>query len=173
MIWINRKITIPAEYTLESNESGVETYKNNLSNGYKLEIKEDTNSKGIKKEDMYGSIMKCTVDGKNYIITCYNPVDKSKEVSPANMVLYDVSDIKVHPGVKPVQCAYQSDENTFPKIMTQTDNPYDLKTLSIMNRTGNLNASSIQQYFPPTYTDACKEIKERDDAYLLNRYYGI
>jgi len=166
------EIIIPAEYTLESNESGVATYVNNLSNGYKLEIKEDTNSKGIKKENMYGSIMKCTVNGKNYIITCYNPVDKSKEVSPYNYGLYDVSDIKAHPGVKPVECAYQNDANLFPSIMTQNNNPYDLKTLNNMNKTGNLNASSIQQYFPPTYTDACKQVKERDDAYLVNRYFG-
>lgn len=168
-----QEIIIPDEYTLESNESGVETYVNNLSNGYKLEIKEDTNSKGIKKEDMYGSIMKCTVNGKNYIITCYNPVDKSKEVSPADMILYDVLDIKAHPGVKPVQCAYDSDERTFPAIMTKVNPPYDLRTLSNMNETGNLNATSIQQYFPSTYTDACKEIQERDEAYVLNRYYGI
>ena len=33
------EIVIPDEYTLESNKSGVLTYKNNLSNGYKLEIK--------------------------------------------------------------------------------------------------------------------------------------
>ena len=99
------EIIIPDEYTLESNKLGVLTYKNNLSNGYKLEIKEDTNSKGIKKEDIYGSIMKCTVNGTDYIITCYNSVDKSKEVAPADMILYDVSNIKAHPGVKPVQCA--------------------------------------------------------------------
>lgn len=168
-----QEIIIPVEYTLESNKSGVLTYKNNLSNGYKLEVKEDTNSKGIKKEDMYGSIMKCSVNGTNYIITCYNPVDKSKEVSPHSFGLYDVSDIKAHPGVKPVENVYQAEANQFPAIMTQSNNPYDLKTLHTMNETGNLNASSIQQYFPSTYTDACKEIKERDDAYVLNRYYGI
>ena len=166
------KIVIPDEYTLEKNESGVETYINNLDNGYKLEIKEDSNPNGIKKEDMYGSIMKCTVNGTNYIITCYNPVDYSKEVAPADMVLYDVSDIRAHPGVKPVQCAYDSDERTFPAIMDKVNPPYDLRTLDNMNKTGNLNASSIQQYFPPTYTDACNEIKNRDDAYLIQRYYG-
>ena len=167
------EIIIPDEYTLESNKSGDLTYKNNLDNGYKLEVKEDTNSKGIKKEDMYGSIMKCSVDGKNYIITCYNPVDKSKEVSPHNFGLYDVSDIKAHPGVKPVENVYEAEAMQYPAIMTHSNNPYDLKTLDNMNKTGNLNASSIQQYFPSTYTDACKELKERDDAYLLNRYYGI
>ena len=167
------EIVIPDEYTLVSNKSGVETYKNNLSNGYKLEIKEEGNSKGIKKDDMYGSIMLCSVNGKDYVITCYNPVDYSKEVSPDQTPLYDVSDIKAHPGKKAVQCAYESDAVTFPSIMSHNSNPYDLKTLRDMNKTGNLNASSIQQYFPPTYTDACKEIKERDDAYLLNRYYGI
>lgn len=166
------EIVIPDEYTLESNKSGVLTYTNNLSNGYKLEIKEDTNPKGIKKENMYGSIMKCTVNGTNYIITCYNPVDKSKEVAPADMVLYDVSDIKAHPGVKPVECAEYSDESLFPAIMTKVNPPYDLKTLNNMNETGNLNASSIQQYFPPTYTDACKEIQARDQAYVINRYLG-
>lgn len=167
------EIVIPAEYTLESNKSGVVTYKNNLSNGYKLEIKEEGNSKGIKKDDMYGSIMKCSVEDKHYVITCYNPVDKSKEVAPADMVLYDVSDIKAHPGVKPVECAYEADADQFPAIMTHNANPYDLRTLSDMNKTGNLNATSIQQYFPPTYTDACKEIQERDEAYVLNRYFGI
>ena len=167
------EIIIPEEYTLASNKSGVETYKNNLDNGYKLEIKEEGNSKGIKKDDMYGSIMKCSVDGKDYIITCYNPVDKSKEVSPYQTPLYDVSDIKAHPGVKPVECAYESDQTTFPSIMTHNKKKKKKKTLNDMNKTGHLNASSIQQYFPPTYTDACKEIKERDDAYLLNRYYGM
>ena len=167
------EIVIPEEYTLESNESGVETYVNNLDNGYKLEIKEDTNPNGIKRENMYGSIMKCDVNGKNYIITCYNPVDESKEVSPYQTPLYDLSDVKAHPGVKPVECVHQSDAITFPSIMTQKDNPYDIKTLSDMNKTGNLHASGIQQYFPSTYTDACKIIKDRDDAYLLNRYYGI
>ena len=166
------EIVIPEEYALESNKSGVLTYKNNLDNGYKLEVKEDTNPKGIKKENMYGSIMKCTVNGTGYIITCYNPVNKSKEVAPADMILYDVSDIKAHPGVKPVECAYDSDERTFPAIMTKVNNPYDLKTLNDMNETGNLYATSIQQHFPPTYTDACKEIQSRDEAYVINRYFG-
>lgn len=166
-----QEIVIPNEYTLESNKSGVLTYKNNLSNGYKLEVKEDTNSKGIKKEDMYGSIMKCSVNGTNYIITCYNPVDKSKEVSPTSYGLYDVSDIKAHPGVKPVECVGQ-DYLSFPSIFTQKDNPYDLKTLDTMNKTGNLNATSIQQYFPSTYMDAADMLNERDQAYVLNRYYG-
>lgn len=165
------RIVVAESFKLESNESGVVTYISNQSNGYKLEIKEAGNSKGIKKEDMYGSIMKCTVDGKDYIITCYNPVDKSKWSSPHSIT--DVSDIKAHPGVKPVQCAYQSDAVTFPGIMVQTNYPYDLKTLDNMNKTGHLNASSIQQYFPPTYTDACKALKEREDAYVLNRYYGL
>lgn len=165
-----KKIAIPEEYTLESNESGVVTYANNLDNGYKLEVKEDTNPNGIKKEDMYGSIMKCNVDGKDYIITCYNPVDKSREVAPADVIFYDVSDIKAHPGVKPVQCAHKSDQDTFPSIMKYTEYPYDLKTLYDMNETGNLNASSIQQYFPPTYMDACDEIKERDNQFLIDTY---
>lgn len=167
------KIVVAESFKLESNKSGVVTYLSNQSNGYKLEIKEEGNHKGIDKDDMYGSIMKCSVDGKDYVITCYVPVDKSKEVSPYNYGLYDVSDIKAHPGVKPVQCASINDANIFPSIMTQCDYPYDLKTLNNMNKTGHLNASSIQQYFPPTYMDACKELKERDDAYLLNRYYGI
>lgn len=166
-----QEIIIPAEYTLESNKSGVETYKNNLSNGYKLEIKEDTNSKGIKKEEMYGSIMKCSVNGKNYIITCYNPVDKSKEVTPYNYGLYDVSDIKAHPGVKLVECV-GSDSISFPSIFTQKDYPYDLKTLDNMNKTGNLNATSIQQYFPSTYMDAADLLNQRDQEYVLNRYLG-
>ncbi|WP_296874639.1 hypothetical protein [uncultured Methanobrevibacter sp.] len=165
------EIIIPDEYTLESNKSGVLTYKNNLSNGYKLEIKEDTNSKGIKKENMYGSIMKCTVNGTDYIITCYNPVDKTKEVTPYNYGLYDVSDIKAHPGVKPVECV-GSDSITFPSIFTQTNNPYDLKTLNNMNKTGNLNATSIQQYFPPTYMDAADLLNQRDQEYVVNRYLG-
>lgn len=168
-----QEIIIPEEYTLVSNKSGVETYENNLSNGYKLEIKEEGNSKGIKKDDMYGSIMLCNVNGKNYVITCYNPVNYSKNVSPAEVLIYEVSDIKAHPGEKAVQCAYESDAVTFPSIMSHNPNPYDLKTLQDMNKTGNLNASSIQQYFPPTYTNACKELKERDDAYLLNRYFGL
>ena len=166
------KIVVAESFKLESNESGVVTYLSNQSNGYKLEIKEEGNPNGIKKDEMYGSIMKCSVDGKNYVITCYNPVDFSREVSPYSYGLYDVSDIKAHPGVKPVQCAYESDASTFPSIMTYNYYPYDLKTLDNMNKTGHLNASSIQQYFPPTYTDACKLLKERDDAYLINRYFG-
>ena len=167
------EIIIPNEYTLESNKSGVLTYKNNLSNGYKLEVKEEGNSKGIKKDDMYGSIMKCNVNGTDYVITCYNPVNYSKEVSPTSIPLYDLSDVKAHPGVKPVECVHQGDVTQFPGILTHSSNPYVLKTLHNMNKTGNLNASSIQQYFPPTYTDACKIIKERDEAYVLQRYFGI
>ncbi len=91
-----QEIIIPSEYTLESNESGVETYTNNLSNGYKLEIKEDGNSKGIKNEDMYGTVMKCTVNGKKYIMTCYMPVDESKDV----VVDSRHPDIIAYPGVK-------------------------------------------------------------------------
>lgn len=163
------KIVIPEEYTLESNASGVVTYKNNLDNGYKLEIKEDSNPNGIKKENMYGSIMKCRVDDKNYIITCYNPVDESKEASPESPIV-DTSSIKAHPGVKPVECAYVGDEATFPTIMKQNSNPYDLKTLYNMNKSGKLNASSIDQEFPPTYMNACKELKELEDIYLLQRY---
>ena len=166
------EIIIPEEYTLESNNSGVATYKNNLDNGYKLEIKEDSNPNGIKKENMYGSIMKCRVDDKNYIITCYNPVDESKDASPSSPVV-DTSNIKAHPGVKPVECVSVGDEATFPTIMKQNNNPYDLKTLNNMNKTGKLNASSIEQYFPPTYMDACKELKELEDVYLLQRYYGL
>lgn len=166
------EIIIPEEYTLESNNSGVATYKNNLDNGYKLEIKEDSNPNGIKKENMYGSIMKCRVDDKNYIITCYNLVDESKDVSPSSPVV-DTSNIKAHPGVKPVECVSVGDEATFPTIMKQNNNPYDLKTLNNMNKTGKLNASSIEQYFPPTYMDACKELKELEDGYLLQRYYGL
>lgn len=166
------EIIIPEEYTLESNNSGVATYKNNLDNGYKLEIKEDSNPNGIKKENMYGSIMKCRVDDKNYIITCYNPVDESKDASPSSPVV-DTSNIKAHPGVKPVECVSVGDEATFPTIMKQNNNPYDLKTLNNMNKTGKLNASSIEQYFPPTYMDACKELKELEDGYLLQRYYGL
>lgn len=166
------EIIIPEEYTLESNNSGVATYKNNLDNGYKLEIKEDSNPNGIKKENMYGSIMKCRVDDKNYIITCYNPVDESKDASPSSPVV-DTSNIKAHPGVKPVECVSVGDEATFPTIMKQNNNPYDLKTLNNMNKTGKLNASSIEQYFPQTYMDACKELKELEDGYLLQRYYGL
>ena len=94
-----QEIIIPSEYTLESNESGVETYKNNLSNGYKLEIKEDGNSKGIKNEDMYGTVMKCTVNGKKYIMTCYMPVDESKEV----VIDSRHPEVTAHPGVEKVQ----------------------------------------------------------------------
>lgn len=165
------EIIIPEEYTLESNESGVETYVNNLDNGYKLEIKEENNPNGIKKEDMYGSIMKCSVNGKNYIITCYVSVDYSREVSPHDYGLYEVSDIKAHPGVKLVECV-GSDSISFPSIFTQNDYPYDLKTLNKMNKTGNLNATSIQQYFPPTYMDAAELLQERDQAYVVNRYFG-
>ena len=115
------RIVVAESFKLESNKSGVETYVNDQDNGYKLEIKEEGNHKGIKKDNMYGSIMKCSVAGKDYVITCYNPVDKSKEVSPSSVT--DVSDIKAHPGVKPVQCVYQSDAAIFPDIMTQNNNP--------------------------------------------------
>ena len=169
-----QEIIVAESFKLVSNESGVVTYQSNQSNGYKLEIKEEGNKHGIKKDDMYGSIMKCNVNGKDYVITCYIPVDYSRDVGPSAIAsVADTSGITAHPGVKPVECAYQSDADSFPGIMKYCYYPYDLKTLNNMNETGNLNASSIQQYFPPTYTDACKEIKERDDAYLLNRYYGI
>lgn len=121
---------------------------------------------------MYGSIMKCTIDNKNYIITCYIPVDKTKVVTPGQQP-YEVSDIKIHPGVKPVQCASDATALTYPSIFVsvQPKQPYDLKTLNDMNETGNLNAISIEQSFPPTFTEGGQELKERDEEYLINQYY--
>lgn len=153
------EIIIPAEYTLESNESGVATYVNNLSNGYKLEIKEDGNSKGIKNKDMYGTVMKCTVDGKNYVLTCYMPVDKSKDV----VVDSRYPDITAHPGVEKVQGYHSYGSLVSNGIVEFSKNlPYDMKVLEDMNKTGNLNATYFQQTFPPTYNDAIDAIDARD-----------
>lgn len=41
-----------------------------------------------------------------------------------------------------------------------------------MNETGNLNAISIEQSFPPTFTEGGQELKERDEEYLINQYYS-
>lgn len=160
------EIIIPAEYTLESNESGVATYVNNLSNGYKLEIKEEGNSKGIKQEDMYGTVMKCTVDGKNYVLTCYMPVDKSKDV----VVDSRYPDITAHPGEQKVQGYHQYGSSVSNGIVEFSRNlPYDMKVLEDMNKTGNLNATYFQQTFAPTYMDAIDAIDARDMDTSLNR----
>ena len=158
-----KEIIIPEEYTLESNESGVATYVNNLSNGYKLEIKEEGNSNGIKNEDMYGTVMKCTVDGKNYVLTCYMPVDKSKDV----VVDSRYPDITAHPGVQKVQGYHQYGSSVSNRIVEFSRNlPYDMQVLEDMNKTGNLNATYFQQTFAPTYNDA---IDARDMTDSLNR----
>lgn len=158
-----KEIIIPEEYTLESNESGVATYVNNLSNGYKLEIKEEGNSNGIKNEDMYGTVMKCTVDGKNYVLTCYMPVDKSKDV----VVDSRYPDITAHPGVQKVQGYHQYGSSVSNGIVEFSRNlPYDMQVLEDMNKTGNLNATYFQQTFAPTYNDA---IDARDMTDSLNR----
>ena len=160
------EIIIPAEYTLESNESGVATYVNNLSNGYKLEIKEEGNSKGIKQKDMYGTVMKCTVDGKNYVLTCYMPVDKSKDV----VVDSRYPDITAHPGEQKVQGYHQYGSSVSNGIVEFSRNlPYDMKVLQDMNKTGNLNATYFQQTFAPTYMDAIDAIDARDMDTSLNR----
>ena len=160
------EIIIPAEYTLESNESGVATYVNNLSNGYKLEIKEEGNSKGIKQKDMYGTVMKCTVDGKNYVLTCYMPVDKSKDV----VVDSRYPDITAHPGEQKVQGYHQYGSSVSNGIVEFSRNlPYDMKVLEDMNKTGNLNATYFQQTFAPTYMDAIDAIDARDMDTSLNR----
>ena len=161
-----KEIIIPEEYTLESNESGVATYVNNLSNGYKLEIKEEGNSNGIKNEDMYGTVMKCTVDGKNYVLTCYMPVDKSKDV----VVDSRYPDITAHPGVQKVQGYHQYGSSVSNGIVEFSRNlPYDMKVLEDMNKTGNLNATYFQQTFAPTYMDAIDAIDARDMTDSLNR----
>lgn len=161
-----QQIIIPDEYTLESNESGVETYVNNLSNGYKLEIKEEGNSNGIKQEDMYGTVMKCTVDGKHYVLTCYMPVDKSKDV----VVDSRNPDITAHPGVQKVQGYHQYGSSVSNGIVEFSRNtPYDMKVLQDMNRTGHLNVTYFQQTFAPTYMDAIDAIDARDMAESLDR----
>lgn len=161
-----KEIIIPEEYTLESNESGVATYVNNLSNGYKLEIKEEGNSNGIKNEDMYGTVMKCTVDGKNYVLTCYMPVDKSKDV----VVDSRYPDITAHPGVQKVQGYHQYGSSVSNGIVEFSRNlPYDMQVLEDMNKTGNLNATYFQQTFAPTYNDAIDTIDARDMTDSLNR----
>lgn len=161
-----QEIKIPAEYTLESNKSGVATYENNLSNGYKLEIKEDGNSKGIKQKDMYGTVMKCTVDGKNYVLTCYMPVDKSKNV----VIDSRYPDITAHPGVKKVQGYHQQGSLVSNGIVEfSTSLPYDMQVLKDMNETGNLNATYYQQTFAPTYMDAIDAIDARDMTKSLER----
>ena len=161
-----KEIIIPEEYTLESNESGVATYVNNLSNGYKLEIKEEGNSNGIKNEDMYGTVMKCTVDGKNYVLTCYMPVDKSKDV----VVDSRYPDITAHPGVQKVQGYHQYGSSVSNGLVEFSRNlPYDMQVLEDMNKTGNLNATYFQQTFAPTYNDAIDAIDARDMTDSLNR----
>lgn len=161
-----KEIIIPEEYTLESNESGVATYVNNLSNGYKLEIKEEGNSNGIKNEDMYGTVMKCTVDSKNYVLTCYMPVDKSKDV----VVDSRYPDITAHPGVQKVQGYHQYGSSVSNGIVEFSRNlPYDMQVLEDMNKTGNLNATYFQQTFAPTYNDAIDAIDARDMTDSLNR----
>ena len=161
-----KEIIIPEEYTRESNESGVATYVNNLSNGYKLEIKEEGNSNGIKNEDMYGTVMKCTVDGKNYVLTCYMPVDKSKDV----VVDSRYPDITAHPGVQKVQGYHQYGSSVSNGIVEFSRNlPYDMQVLEDMNKTGNLNATYFQQTFAPTYMDAIDAIDARDMDTSLNR----
>ena len=161
-----KEIIIPEEYTLESNESGVATYVNNLSNGYNLEIKEEGNSNGIKNEDMYGTVMKCTVDGKNYVLTCYMPVDKSKDV----VVDSRYPDITAHPGVQKVQGYHQYGSSVSNGIVEFNRNlPYDMQVLEDMNKTGNLNATYFQQTFAPTYNDAIDAIDARDMTDSLNR----
>ena len=161
-----KEIIIPEEYTLESNESGVATYVNNLSNGYKLEIKEEGNSNGIKNEDMYGTVMKCTVNGKNYVLTCYMPVDKSKDV----VVDSRYPDITAHPGVQKVQGYHQYGSSVSNGIVEFSRNlPYDMQVLEDMNKTGNLNATYFQQTFAPTYNDAIDAIDARDMTDSLNR----
>ena len=161
-----KEIIIPEEYTLESNESGVATYVNNLSNGYNLEIKEEGNSNGIKNEDMYGTVMKCTVDGKNYVLTCYMPVDKSKDV----VVDSRYPDITAHPGVQKVQGYHQYGSSVSNGIVEFSRNlPYDMQVLEDMNKTGNLNATYFQQTFAPTYNDAIDAIDARDMTDSLNR----
>ena len=162
-----QEIIIPAEYTLESNKSGVETYKNNLSNGYKLEIKEDGNSKGIKNEDMYGTVMKCTVDGKKYIMTCYMPVDKSKEV----VIDSRHPEVTAHPGVEKVQGYHMYGSSVSNGIIEFSQNvPYDMKVLQDMNKTGNFNVTYFQQIFSPEYMAAIDEINEIDAVDTLARH---
>lgn len=162
-----QEIIIPSEYTLVSNESGVETYTNNLSNGYKLEIKEDGNSKGIKNEDMYGTVMKCTVNGKKYIMTCYMPVDESKDV----VVDSRHPDITAYPGVKKVQGYNQYGSAVSNGIVEFSRNtPYDMKVLQNMNKTGNFNVTYFQQSFAPTYMDAINLINEVDAIDTLQRH---
>ena len=163
------KIIIPDEYTLESNESGVETYVNNLDNGYKLEIKEEGNPNGITKEDMYGTVMKCTVGDKNYTLTCYNPVDKNRTVAIDSRY----PDIQVHPGVKTVE-AYH-DYVTIPNgVMSFSKNlPYDMKTLQDMNKTGHLNCYYYQQTFTSEYMSALNVINKADAVDTLQRHGWI
>lgn len=162
-----QEIIIPAEYTLESNESGVETYVNNLSNGYKLEIKEDGNPKGIKNEDMYGTVMKCTVNGKKYVMTCYMPVDESKDV----VVDSRHPEITAHPGVGKVQGYHTYGSSVSSGIVEFSRNlPYDMKVLQDMNETGNFNVTYYQQTFAPTYNDAIKAIDEADAIDTLARH---
>ena len=162
-----QEIIIPAEYILESNKSGVETYKNNLSNGYKLEIKEEGNSKGIKNEDMYGTVMKCTVNDKKYVMTCYMPVDKSKEVAIDSRH----PDVTAHPGVKKVQGYHTYGSSVSNNIVEFSKNlPYDMQVLEDMNKTGHFNVTYYKQTFAPTYNDAINQINEADALDALARH---
>lgn len=162
-----QEIIIPSEYSLESNESGVETYVNNLSNGYKLEIKEDGNSKGIKNKDMYGTVMKCSVNGKKYIMTCYMPVDKSKEVviDPRH------PDITAHPGVQKVQGYSEYGSLVSNGIIECSENiPYDMQVLQDMNKTGNFNVTYFKQTFTPEFQEARDQINKADAIESLERH---
>lgn len=163
------KIIIPDEYTLESNESGVETYVNNLDNGYKLEIKEEGNPNGIAKEDMYGTVMKCTIGEKNYTITCYNPVDKNRTV----VVDSRYPDIQVHPGVKIVEGYHTYDLSPNGVVDFNRDLPYDMKTLEQMNKTGHLNCYYYKQTFTSEYMTAIDVINKADAVDTMQRHGWI
>ena len=115
---------------------------------------------------LYQCYIRCTVDGKNYVLTCYMPVDKSKDV----VVDSRYPDITAHPGEQKVQGYHQYGSSVSNGIVEFSRNlPYDMKVLEDMNKTGNLNATYFQQTFAPTYMDAIDAIDARDMDTSLNR----
>ena len=65
-------IVVPYWFHLESNESGVETYVDNANPNFKIEIKDDGNTGGLKDYNNYNvGILRTMVDNKNKTITAY------------------------------------------------------------------------------------------------------
>ena len=81
------EIIIPDEYALESNKSGVLTYKNNLDNGYKLEVKEDIQEQLSKIKEYTDQIEEyekqiLELTNLKQCENCKNKIDKNAKFCP-------------------------------------------------------------------------------------------